>query len=153
MIIQRFSLLTLTILVFAFACSKQGEGQHCVYATNGSNDCDEGLECKTPNSGLACETNPDSTTCLPDLCCPPRPAHSNVEACNQYESGVTVTATGGSSAGGGSGISEGETGGSSAGGGTGLSTGGNGAGGNDTGTGGSDTGGNSSAGTEPDAGA
>ena len=142
--IQRFSPLTLTILLFAFACSKQGEGQHCVYVTNGSNDCDQGLECKTPNSGLACETNPDLPTCLPDLCCPPRPAHSNVEACNQYEyGGITTTTGGSSSAGGGSGI---ETGGNS-----GVETGGSSSGGNATSTGGSDTGGTSSASTEPDA--
>ena len=133
--IQRFPLLTLTILVFFFACSKQGEGQHCS-TTNGNNDCDDGLECKPPNSGRACETNPDLTTCSPALCCPPRPAHSNVEACNQYEYGVITTTTGGGSSGGGSGV---ETGGSSS-------------GGSDTATGGSSTGGNSSASTEPDAG-
>ena len=137
---KRFPLLTLALLVFAFACSKQGEGQHCS-STNGSNDCDDGLECAPPRGGTACDSNTDQsdTTCLPNLCCPPRPAHSNVEACNQYEYGVTNTAAGGSSTGGGSGIVEGATGGSST-------------GGSATSTGGSATGGNSSTGTEPDAG-
>ena len=137
--IQRSSLLTLTILVFAFACSKQGEGQHCSI-TNVNNDCDDGLECKSPpNSALACAPPSDNTNCLPALCCPPRPQHSNVEACNQYEYGVISAATGGSSSGGGSGI-------------TGVETGGSSSGGSATGIGGSATGGNSSANTEPDAG-
>jgi len=144
--IQRFSPLTLTILVFAFACSKQGEGQRCDYVLNGNNDCEVGLECASPKSNNVCDSKQDQIgkNCLPYLCCPPRPAHSNVEACNQYEYGVVSTTTGGSSAGGGSGI---ETGGSSA-----VETGGSSSGGSATGTGGSDTGGTSGASTEPDAG-
>ena len=136
--IQRFSLLPLTILVFAFACSKQGEGQHCSIA-NVNNDCDDNLICVPPRGANACgDPAKELSTCLPSICCPPRPQRSNVEACNQYQYGVS-TATGGSSAaGGGSGVAE--------------ETGGNSASGGDSSTGGSDTGGNANMSTEPDAG-
>jgi hypothetical protein len=107
MMISRFSLLTMTLLTFALACSKQGEGDRCS-RLNGSNDCDNGLTCVGPTSGSgsdACQDPlKDTTNCQPYLCCPSQ--RSAVELCNQYLYGVAQNTggtgnTGGSSSTGG----------------------------------------------------
>lgn len=98
-------------------CSKQGEGERCSPAANGSEDCDEGLVCTTPDKSIT------------DFgrCCPPMGAEPSDSRCNFTSNPV---GTGGSSSGGSSsgGSSTGGT--ASAEGGTGASSNG-GAGGSD----------------------
>jgi hypothetical protein len=114
---KRFPLLSLTVLVLAFACSKQGEGERC-NLVNGNGDCEDGLQCVGTKGGNDCDTAESRFDCLPKICCPPPPQRSAVEQCNQYQYGE-VRGTGGSGAGGNSGVGE-ETGGSGTAGDTGI---------------------------------
>lgn len=106
-------------------CSKQGEGERCSPAANGSEDCDEGLICTTPDKSAA------------DFgrCCPPAGAEVSDSRCNFTSTPVSTggtSSTGGSSSGGSStgGTSNAEGGTPGAEGGTGATSNG-GAGGSD----------------------
>jgi hypothetical protein len=84
-------------------CSKQGEGERCSPAANGSEDCDEGLVCTTP----------DKAATDFGRCCPPQGAEPSDSRCNFTSNPV---GTGGSSSSGGSSSGGSSTGGSSTGG-------------------------------------
>lgn len=70
-------------------CSKQGEGERCSPTANGSEDCDEGLVCTTP----------DKSTTDFGRCCPPKGAETSDSRCNFVSNPV---GTGGTSSSGGS---------------------------------------------------
>jgi len=130
------------VVVFALACSKQGEGERCNLTLNISQDCGDNLTCQLPNdSAHACnEIDPegDLPNCLPHRCCPPLGQTTSDSRCIGYSVAAPSTGTGGSSA-----IVNGTGGNSSAGGST--STGGTSTAGGTVSSGGStDVGGSSS---------
>ncbi len=91
-----------SLVLFAVACSKQGEGERCNIINN-SQDCEDGLTCLPPSGNDVCETANATYNCKPYRCCPQpqqgQPITDN--RCVGYgNSIVPITGTGGSSAGG-----------------------------------------------------
>ncbi len=102
MTIRKFVSVTVSVLFFAVACSKQGQGERC-NTSNGSNDCDDGLVCEEPlGSGFeTCGVNPDKQqeNCKPDRCCPPAGVAFSDSRCFGYGTPPPNTGTGGSDGG------------------------------------------------------
>lgn len=129
-----------TLVVFAFACSKQGEGDRCA-SSNGDQDCDDGLTCQAPAGGRNECLNPtsDAIDCLPTRCCYPAPQVPTDSRCIGYSVAAPTIATGGSNAAGSSaGGNSSATGGSTSAGGT-SAAGGDSSSGGTTSAGGSST--------------
>jgi hypothetical protein len=92
------------VVVFAFACSKQGEGERCNLALNANQDCGDNLTCQLPNdSAHACnETDPtvpgEGFNCLPHRCCYPAPQLPTDDRCIGYSVAAPSAGTGGATA-------------------------------------------------------
>lgn len=73
MTIRKFVSLAVSVLLFAAACSKQGQGDRC-NSSNASNDCEDGLVCQEPLGGVQiCDPDPAAPAeynCQPWRCCP-----------------------------------------------------------------------------------
>ncbi len=102
MTIRKFVSLTVSVLFFAIACSRQGQGERC-NISNGNNDCDSDLECEVPlGSVTICGvdfTNSQQEDCQPYRCCPPAGISASDSRCNGYGTLPPATGTGGSDAG------------------------------------------------------
>ena len=97
-------ILLVPVVVFAFACSKQGEGERCNYFLTVSQDCGDNLECQAPNDSMhSCdEANPttpsEAVDCLPHRCCYPAPQLPTDSRCIGYSVAAPSAGTGGASA-------------------------------------------------------
>jgi hypothetical protein len=98
-------LLTVSLLMFAVACSKQGQGDRC-NISNASNDCEDNLYCLPPQGGGqfgSCDpAADDQLICMPYRCCPQFPSVPTDPRCDGYSNVLptgTETGTGGSDAG------------------------------------------------------
>ncbi len=101
MTIPRLVSLTVSIVVLALACSKQGEGERCVL-TNGNQDCDDNLTCMEPVAAAADICDPrlaNQNNCMPYRCCYPAPQVPTDSRCIGYSTPLPVSTTGGSDAG------------------------------------------------------
>jgi len=107
MTIRKFVSLTVSVLFFAVACSRQGQGERCAADNaNLSNDCEDGLVCQGPlGAVIPCDPNPNSqyknqqNDCAPWRCCPPAGVAYSDNRCFGYGTPPPVTGTGGSDAG------------------------------------------------------
>jgi hypothetical protein len=117
MTIRKLLGFTVSCLVFAAACSKQGEGERC-NSSNLSNDCEDGLLCEQPQvTANICDptsTEEGQYNCVPYRCCPSPGTPPSDSRCLGYSVAAPITST----AGGSGSVGGGSTGGSSGSGGT-----------------------------------